>query len=340
MLISKFKTIVELDEVLIDNDSFKLNTISHSKFPTNGSLVFVSTKKQFFELIGNVPTGDKIALVLEADLLPQIKNEVELQKSSFAFLGTGKFLRLAIALVSQFFYDQKFSHLNCLVDGRQMGTAKIHETAQIAQNVFIGDSVHIESDVIIHSGTVIHGPAKICKGTILHSNVSIYPYSNIGENCRIHSNVVIGADGFGYVKSKGVNHKIWHFSGVEIGDEVEIGATSTVDAGAMYPTKIGNRVKVDNSVTIGHNVIIGNDVVICGQVAIAGSCVIHDHCTLGGRAGLAPSVELKENVSIAANASLSEGAVIEKNKVMAGVPAVELKEYLKTQARLRILAKK
>ncbi|MDA8793498.1 UDP-3-O-(3-hydroxymyristoyl)glucosamine N-acyltransferase [Bacteriovoracaceae bacterium] len=340
MLISKFKSIVKLDEVLIDNDSFNIITISHSKYPIDGSVVFVSSKKQFFELMGNVATGQQIALVLETDLLPKIKSEVDLQKSFISFLATGKFLRLSIALISRYFYDQKFSQLNSIVDGRQMGTAKIHPTAQLAQNVFIGDSVHVEANVIIHSGTVIHGPAKIGKNSILHSNVSIYPYTNIGQSCRIHSNVVLGADGFGYVKDKGINHKIWHFSGVEMGNEVEVGATSTIDAGAMYPTRIGDRVKIDNSVTIGHNVLIGNDVVICGQVAIAGSCNIHDHCTLGGRAGLAPSVELKENVSIAANASLSEGAVIEENKVMAGVPAVELKEYLKTQARLRILAKR
>lgn len=246
----------------------------------------------------------------------------------------------AMCLFSKPFYDHLFADLNYFVDGRQMGTAQVDPTARIAQGVFIGDNVVIEADVIIHPGVTILPQSKIGRGTILFPNTTIYPYVSIGQNCRIHAQVSIGADGFGYNFIDGKHMKIWHFSGVTIGDDVEIGASSTVDSGAFEPTYVGNGTKIDNGVQVGHNAWLGDHCVVCGQVAIAGSTVMEDYVVLGGRVGISPNATLGKGSQLAANTIVSENARWPAGSVLGGSPAVLLKDWMKYQAKLRLLTKK
>ena len=129
-------------------------------------------------------------------------------------------------------------------------------------------------------------------------NVTIYYGVTIGKRTRIHSGVVVGADGFGYAPDKGVWNKIPQVGGVQVGDDVEIGANTTIDRGALTDTIIGNGVILDNQIQIGHNVIVGDHTAMAGAVAVGGSAIIGKHCQIGGGAGIAGHITMADNVII------------------------------------------
>ncbi len=181
---------------------------------------------------------------------------------------------------------------------------------------------------------------QIGDGTIIFPNVTLYPFTSIGENCRIHAGTVIGTDGFGYNFFNGEHQKIWHLAGVEIANDVEIGCNTMIDAGAFTPTSIGNGTKIDNAVQLSHNVKVHNHVVICGTTGIAGSVEIEDYCAFGAGAGVAPAAKLGKGSQVAARAVVSENAVVAPGEVMAGHPARPLKDWMRSQATLRRLSKK
>lgn len=169
----------------------------------------------------------------------------------------------------------------------------------IAPNVVIGDNVTIEDNVVINASVVIGNNAYIKSGTVLNSNVSIYNNVQIGCNCIIHSGVVIGADGFGFAKRKdGSWSKIHQLGTVRIGDDVEIGANTTIDCGALNDTIIADGVKLDNQIQIGHNVEIGKNTIMAGCSAVAGSTKIGANCAIGGFSVIAGHISICDNSMI------------------------------------------
>lgn len=261
------------------------------------------------------------------------KTQKDLFQNSFEGVIHSGDLDYLVCKISEFFYLSKYRDLNNVVDGRQMGSVEIHPSADIAQNVFIGDNVLIEKDVKIYPGVKILSHSKVGEGTILFPNVSIYPFVHVGKNCRIHSQTVIGADGFGYFFHNGRHEKIWHYGGVHIGNDVEIGASSCVDSGTYWPTEIGDGTKIDNQVQVAHNCVIGKNVIICGQSAVAGSTTVGDYTVFGGKSGTG------HGLTIGAQCEIAGGALVncdwpEKSKI-AGHPARPLREWLKGIAYLR-----
>ncbi|MBF0159206.1 MAG: UDP-3-O-(3-hydroxymyristoyl)glucosamine N-acyltransferase [Magnetococcales bacterium] len=172
-------------------------------------------------------------------------------------------------------------------------TAVIDETAQIGDGVAIGPRVVIGSQVVIGADTIIHA------GAIVHERCEI------GSRCIIHSNAVIGADGYGFQFVAGQHQRIPHFGTVVIGDDVEVGAGTTIDRGRFGATRIGTGSKVDNLVQIGHNVQIGRHVLIVAQVGIAGSCRIEDGAILAGQAGIAPHMTVGKGSRVAASTGVA-----------------------------------
>ena len=157
--------------------------------------------------------------------------------------------------------------------------------------------------------TVMQG-ARIGKKTVLHPGVVVYPGVRIGARCVVHANTVIGADGFGFhATSKGLR-KLPHVAGVVIGDEVEIGASTSIDRGFLEDTVIGKGCKIDNQVQIAHNCQLGENVLVAAQTGISGSCVIGDGVQIGGQVGVV------DHVTIGAGARLGAGT-----QVMRDVPA-------------------
>jgi len=187
-------------------------------------------------------------------------------------------------------------------------SADISPSASVAANVVIGDGVTIDENSHIGPGTVIGDGVHIGANCLLHANVSIYQGVTIGARVILHSGVVLGSDGFGYAPGSGSPrwHKIHQLGAVRIGNDVEIGANTVVDRGALDDTVIGNGVIIDNLVQIAHNVVIGDNTAIAGCTAIAGSSKIGSGCTIAGRASILGHLSIADGCHITTNSLVSK----------------------------------
>jgi UDP-3-O-[3-hydroxymyristoyl] glucosamine N-acyltransferase len=208
----------------------------------------------------------------------------------------------------------------------------VGEFTVIKQNVSLGDHVKIESqcyigkDVAIGSGTKIHSGTRILSGTI------------IGENCVIHSGCVIGSEGFGFApQPDGTYKKVPQTGIVRIGDNVDIGANSTIDKATLGATIINDGVKLDNQIQIAHNVEIGENTVIAAQVGIAGSTKIGKSCVIGGQAGFAGHITIGNGVQVQGKTGVTRN--IKDNAILQGTPAFDFKSYSKSYIHFKNLPK-
>ena len=193
----------------------------------------------------------------------------------------------------------------------------------------IGDNVKIFPNVTIGEGAIIG------EGTVIYSNVSIREFVEIGKNCVIQPGAVIGSDGFGFVKVNGNNTKIDQIGTVIVEDEVEIGANTTIDRGAIGDTIIKKYTKIDNLVQIAHNDIIGENCLIVSQVGIAGSTTIGNNVTLAGQVGVAGHLEIGDNTVIGAQSGIAGN--VEANKILSGHPLVDHREDMKIRVAMKKL---
>lgn len=174
----------------------------------------------------------------------------------------------------------------------------IDHTSTISANVVIGDNVVINAGTYIGPGCVIAENVCIDENTILYANVTVCRDVTIGKNVILHPGVVIGADGFGLAQENGQWLKIPQIGSVTLGDDVEVGANSTIDRGAIGDTIISDGVKIDNQVQIGHNAFVGEDTAIAGCVALAGSARIGKRCQIGGASSINGHIEITDDVII------------------------------------------
>jgi UDP-3-O-[3-hydroxymyristoyl] glucosamine N-acyltransferase len=186
------------------------------------------------------------------------------------------------------------------------------------------------------------GDTEIGEDCELVARVTVYPQTRIGNRVTVHAGAVLGSDGFGFVPDDtGRFHKFPQIGRLEIGDDVEIGANSTVDRGALDATVIESGVKLDNLVHVGHNVKIGENVVSAAQTGISGSSVVEKNVLIGGQVGIADHVTIEEGAILGAQAGIPSNKVIRgKGVVFWGTPARPIREYLKELAVLARLAKK
>ncbi|MBL8398789.1 MAG: UDP-3-O-(3-hydroxymyristoyl)glucosamine N-acyltransferase [Candidatus Accumulibacter sp.] len=173
-------------------------------------------------------------------------------------------------------------------------------SASVGENTVIGRQVTFGENVTIHAGCVIGDGVTIGDDSLLYPRVVVYHDCLIGKRAIIHSGAVIGADGFGFAKDGDRWQKIPQIGRVVIGDDVEIGANTTIDRGALDDTVIGDSVKLDNQIQIGHNVHLGEQTALAGCVGIAGSTRIGRRCTIGGAGMISGHLELADDVHISA----------------------------------------
>ena len=201
----------------------------------------------------------------------------------------------------------------------------------IAKGAVIGKNVKIYPQVYIGEGVVIGDD------TIIYPGVKIYYGCRIGKRCMLHSGAVIGADGFGFAPdANGVFHKIEQLGIVEIDDDVEIGANTTVDRSTMGRTYISRGVKLDNLIQVAHNVEIGHDTVMASQVGIAGSTKIGSNCMIGGQTGFAGHISVGNHVSIGAQSGIAKS--VPDGSRMMGTPAMPMGDYARMVAARKHLA--
>ncbi|NPA40529.1 MAG: UDP-3-O-(3-hydroxymyristoyl)glucosamine N-acyltransferase [Thermodesulfobacteria bacterium] len=203
--------------------------------------------------------------------------------------------------------------------------AIIKEPCSIYPWVYVEQGAVIEKEVIIYPGVFIGAGSVIGEGSVIFPNAVIYPGCKIGKNCIVHAGVVIGADGFGYAQEPHEggfkNIKIYHFGGVEIGDNVEIGANSTIDRAVFGNTVIKEGTKIDNLVQVGHNVRIGRHSILVSHTAIGGSALIEDYVMLAGQVGIAPSSKIGKGARVAAKSGVV--GEIPAGADVAGIPAIK-----------------
>lgn len=231
-------------------------------------------------------------------------------------------------------------------------SASIDPSAQVAPSAVIGPNVTVEAGVVIgehvrlDANVVIGRATKIGAGSHLYPNVSVYYGCKIGERAIIHAGAVIGSDGFGFAPDfvgegearTGSWVKIPQVGGVSIGPDVEIGANTTIDRGAMADTIIEECVKIDNLVQIGHNCKIGAYTVIAGCAGIAGSTTIGRHCMIGGAVGIAGHVTLADYVIVTAKSGVSK-SLLKPGMYTSAFPAVNHADWNKSAALMRNLDK-
>lgn len=208
--------------------------------------------------------------------------------------------------------------------------AYVSPTAQLADNVEVHPHASIGNHCVIGSGTVIHSGVRVLDGTTIGDNCTLFPnvvlYENtiLGNRVMIHSGSVIGAFGFGYSTKGGEHHRSAQLGYVEIEDDVEVGACTTIDRGTYGPTLIGRGSKIDNQVQIAHNVRLGTFNLVCSQVGMAGSCSTGDYVVLAGQVGVRDHVHVGSRAVIGAKGGVM-GDIPEDGRFF-GIPVTEEKQ--------------
>ncbi|MFO7604315.1 MAG: UDP-3-O-(3-hydroxymyristoyl)glucosamine N-acyltransferase [Gammaproteobacteria bacterium] len=212
--------------------------------------------------------------------------------------------------------------------------ASIAADAWIGPNTYIGHKARIGRGVQVHAGTVIERDVSIGEASVVLANVTLCRESQLGERLLIHPGVVIGADGFGQANDQGTWRKIPQIGRVIIGNDVEIGANTTIDRGSIGDTVIGDGVKLDNLIQIAHNVEIGAHTVIASSTAIAGSTKIGRHCIIAGAVGIVGHIEITDNVTLLGMSMVSK-SITEAGVYGGSIPAIESRKWAKQLANMR-----
>ncbi|MDP9007168.1 MAG: UDP-3-O-(3-hydroxymyristoyl)glucosamine N-acyltransferase [Pseudomonadota bacterium] len=216
------------------------------------------------------------------------------------------------------------------------GGARIAASASIGPLAVIEDDAQIGERVLIGPGCVVQNGACVGADSALLSRVNLYPGVTVGQRCILHAGAVVGADGFGFAPNAGTWVKVPQVGGVRIGDDVEIGANTTIDRGAIDDTVVENGVKLDNQIQVGHNVIIGAHTAIAACTGISGSTVIGQRCMIGGMVGFAGHLTIADDV-VVTGCSLVSASIRKAGSYSSGMPTVETRLWRRMVAHLRRL---
>lgn len=223
--------------------------------------------------------------------------------------------------------------------------AVVHPTADIGEGARIGPGVVVEAHVRVGRACEIGAQSYLGESSVLGDDCTLYPrvtlYAGVrvGARAVLHAGAVLGSDGFGFAAAPDRSWvKIPQSGGLTLGDDVEVGANTTIDRGALSDTRIGNGVKLDNQIQIAHNVVIGDHTAIAACVGVAGSARIGAHCQIGGAAGVLGHLEIADGTVIGPM-SLVMSSITEPGKYVGFYPLQPEKDWQRSAARLRRLSK-
>lgn len=293
-----------------------------------GDLVFIAQER----LLPHLEKSRPAAFVVSDDLWERAN-----KLSSASPLLRSRDAMLAFAKASRFFsveprpagvHDQAVIH----------ASARVHPSASIGAFCVVGEGAVIGEGVVLHAQVQVGARTQIGRDSVIFPGVVLYHDVVLGERVRIHGNSVIGADGFGYVQEKsprGVRHvKIHHLGTVRIGNDVEIGASTTIDRGTLGDTLIGDGCIIDNQVQIGHNCQLEEGVIICGCVGMAGSAHVEKFALVAGFTAVANKVRIGAGAQVAGFTPVT--GHVPAGAKWGGMPAMPRSEY----ARLQVLFKR
>jgi UDP-3-O-[3-hydroxymyristoyl] glucosamine N-acyltransferase len=223
-------------------------------------------------------------------------------------------------------------HLSAVVSA----TARVAPTATVGPLAVIEDDAEIGERAFVGPGCVVETGARIGADSRLLSRVSVCAGVRIGKRCILHPGAVVGSDGFGFAPDAGTWVKVPQLGTVRIGDDVEIGANTTIDRGAIDDTVVEHGVKLDNQIQVGHNVTIGAHTAIAGCVGISGSTTIGRRCMIGGAVGIAGHLTIADDVAVT-GFSLVTASIKQAGSYSSGMPALESRRWRRMVARFRRL---
>ncbi|MFL0798955.1 MAG: UDP-3-O-(3-hydroxymyristoyl)glucosamine N-acyltransferase [Agarilytica sp.] len=303
---------------LVGDGAIKLSGIASLETATSGELSFLSSKSY----IGSLSNSCAGAVILREEYLAGYDGPALVLDDPY------KAYALASALFDPRPKRIEGIHPSAVVSD----SAEVAPSASVGPNCVIGDNVKVGAGCEIYPGVVISENSQLGENCLIYPNVSLYSNVRIGSNVIIHSGTTIGSDGFGFAPSAEGWVKIHQLGGVVIGDNVEIGAGTAIDRGAIGDTVIHDGVIIDNQVHMAHNVEVGENTAIAGCVGIAGSTKIGKNCTFAG------AVAVNGHIEIADNCHFNGGTIVTKGTKNAGVfasatPMQDVKNWRKSAVR-------
>lgn len=251
--------------------------------------------------------------------------------------------RLTFARAARIIYPKTDQHRGIHSSAVVADSAQFGSNVRVGAHTMVGERVRIGNESAIGPGCAICDGVEIGNHCRIDANVAIYSGTKIGNRVVVQAGAVLGSEGFGYVRDAetGRYEQFPQVGRLVIEDDVEIGANSAVDRGALDETRIRSGTKIDNLVHVGHNVQIGQNVVIAAQTGLSGSAVIEDHVIIGGQVGIADHVRIESGAILGAQSGIPSKKVIRgRGVVFWGTPARPIREYLKELAFLSRSAKK
>ncbi len=273
---------------LVGDENLAVERVSSPGSAGEGSIVFVHSEGD----LEKATKAGATALVVDRDI--KFKNYIKVED-----------VKYSLALFLEHFYPEE--HPEGISEKAYIGV-----NVSLGKNVYVGPYAVIEDDAVIEDGVKVYPFTYVGRGSyvgedsVLFSGVKVYPKSVIGKRVRIHSGVVLGADGFGYTIGRWGIKKIPHIGNVVVEDDVEIGANTTVDRATLESTRIGKNTKIDNLVMIAHNCDIGKDNIVVSHSAIAGSCSTGECVIIGGKVGVADHVHIGDRAVIVSGSNVSK----------------------------------
>ncbi len=285
-----------------------------------GDLAFLANPKYRHQLA----TTHASAVIMAAPVMPGLNAAILTPQPYLYFAKAAQWLNPAPRPLPGI-------HPTAVVEGRVAASATIGPHAWVAPGAVVGDNAVVGANCSVGRG------AAIGADTCLASHVAVYANCRVGDRCLVHAGAVIGSDGFGFAReADGAWVKIPQVGRVLVGDDVEIGAGTTIDRGALGDTVIGDGVKLDNQIQVGHNVRIGANTAMAGCVGIAGSAVIGARCTVGGGAIILGHIQITDDVDISAGTLVTK-SITRSGSYSGAVPFLEHGDWLRNFARLRHL---
>ncbi len=304
-----------LDGTVIGRDDVIINNITSIEEANEGDLTFIANKKY----LKKMKLTRASAILASPQTVAEGKNLI-IVADPYASLG--KLLTV--------FYPWEHGFKGISKDAYIEEGAVVSPEAHIFPRVFISHGAKIDKGAVIYPGVYIGRNASIGENSVIYANVTVYHSCIIGKRVVLHSGVVVGADGFGFANPGRDNSKIPQVGFVQIDDDVEIGANTTVDRATLGKTWIQRNVKIDNLVQVAHNVVIGENSVIAAQVGISGSAKLGKSVIVAGQTGIVGHISIGDNVMIGAASGIHKN--IPSGQVGGGTPFMPYKEWLKIEA--------
>ena len=325
------KQIAEAVEGRLEGDgSVEMGGVASIGSASRQDLVFVEDEKYLARAL-ECEAGAVIAGEFAAGKSAAGKPLIFCRHPKLAFARAAKFLRESNGL-----------------DAGVRGNAVVHASARLGKGVVVEEHAVIAEHAEIGEGTrvgagcIIGRGVKIGRECEVHPHVTIYPGTTLGDRIIVHAGAVLGSDGFGYVRDAktGRYEKFPQVGRLVIEDDVEIGANTTIDRGALDETRIGRGTKIDNLVHIGHNCRLGENVVIAAQTGLSGSITIENNVVLGGQVGIGEHARIEEGVMLGGQGGVLPNKVLRgKGVAFWGTPAQPVRQYLKQLAALARLGR-